>query len=298
MTGYDDARQTASRILEEATATAQRSTPGVRVDPQLVDGPADRVLIQLSRTAELVVLGDDDIGSTPWLPAASVLAQTAGRAFCPVVVARGPRPTAGPVVAAVDGSPWSVQALRHAAIEARRLGVVVEAVLVVERPGLRAEDQGRRVLAATVGAVRELGRSRSRLLTGDPGPALVRVSARARMIVLGPRGTEGSALLGSVARQLLHRGACPTVFVHGPALPGPARARSGRPGPRMPPPVRFRSADRSPVPIWLVSTETPDRYAGRTGWRGSAGRAPAGRPGTGGCSRWSAWPLRWCTRSI
>src|ERR1700760_878941 len=38
--GYDDARQTAQRILEEATATAQRSTPGVRVDPQLVDGPA------------------------------------------------------------------------------------------------------------------------------------------------------------------------------------------------------------------------------------------------------------------
>jgi len=225
--GYDDARQTASRILEEATATAQRSTPGVRVDPQLVDGPADRVLIQLSRTAEMVVLGDDDIGSAPWLPAASVLAQTAGRAFCPVVVARGPRPTAGPVVAAVDGSPWSVQALRHAAIEARRLGVVVEAVLVVERPGLRAEDQGRRMLAATVGAVRELGRSRSRLLTGDPGPALVRVSARARMIVLGPRGANGSALLGSVARQMLHRGVCPTVFVHGPALPArrvPARA--------------------------------------------------------------------------
>ncbi len=234
MAGYDDARQTASRILEEATATAQRSTPGVRVDPQLVDGPPDRVLIQLSRTAEMVVLGDDDIGSTPWLPAASVLAQTAGRAFCPVVVARGPRPMAGPVVAAVDGSPWSVQALRHAAIEARRLGVIVEAVLVVENLGLRAEDQARRVLAGAVSAVPELGRSRTRLLTGDPGPALVRASTRARMIVLGPRGTHGSAMLGSVARRLLHRGACPTVFVHGPAFPaqrGPIRAARGSSAP-------------------------------------------------------------------
>ena len=218
--GYDEARQTASRILEEAAATAQRSTPGVRVDPQLVDGLPDRVLIQLSRTAEMVILGDDDVGSAPSLPITSVLVQTAARAFCPVVVARGPRPTAGPVVAAVDGSPWSVLALRHAALEARRLGVSVEAVLVVERPGLRAEDEARRILAATVGAVGELGRrSRTRLLTGEAGAALARASTRARMIVLGPRGTHGSTLLGSVARRMLHHGACPTVFVHGPALP-------------------------------------------------------------------------------
>jgi hypothetical protein len=50
------------------------------------------------------------------------------------------------------------------------------------------------------------------------------------MVVLGPRGTSGSALLGSVARHLLFQGASPTVFVHGPALPAqrmPARpARS------------------------------------------------------------------------
>ena len=217
--GYEEARRTASRIVEEATATAQRSTPGVRVTGQLLDGAADRVLIQLSRTAELVVLGDDDLGSAPWLPAGSVLVQTAARAFCPVVVARGPRPPAGPVVVAVDGSSFSVQALRHAAVEARRLGVTVEVVHVVAEPGVRAQDEGRRILAAAVASVGELGRSRTRLLTGDPGPALVRVSARARMIVLGPRGTEGSALLGSVARRLLHRGACPTVIVHGPARP-------------------------------------------------------------------------------
>jgi nucleotide-binding universal stress UspA family protein len=229
MDGYDEARQTASRILEEATATAQRSTPGVQVTPQLADGVADRVLIQLSRTAEMVILGDDDIGGTPWLPVGSVLVQTAARAFCPVVVARGPRPPTGPVVVAVDGSLWSVQALRHAALEARRLGVTAEVVHVVEQAGLRAEDEGRRVLAATVAAVRGLGRTRPRLMTGDPGPALARVSTRARMIVLGPRGTEGSALLGSVARRLLHHGACPTVFVHGPARPEQrAGNRAGR----------------------------------------------------------------------
>jgi nucleotide-binding universal stress UspA family protein len=105
-------------------------------------------------------------------------------------------------------------------------------VLVVERWGQRAEAEPRRVLAAATAAVPELGRFRTRLLAGEAGPALVRASTRARLIVLGPRGTEGSALLGPVARRMLHHGACPTVFVHGPALPAqrlPARpARASR----------------------------------------------------------------------
>jgi nucleotide-binding universal stress UspA family protein len=122
-----------------------------------------------------------------------------------------------------------VQGLRLAALEARRRGVGVEAVHVLTRAGYRAEDEGRAVLAAAVAAVPELRRVRSRLLTGSPGPALARASARARILVMGPRGTNGAALLGSVARHMLHQGACPTVFVHGPALPAPRTpARSAK----------------------------------------------------------------------
>jgi nucleotide-binding universal stress UspA family protein len=208
----DQNRLAAEEFLQDAAATAQRYTPGVRVDPQLVDGPADRVLIQLSRTAELIVVGNT-------VPDSSVLVQVVARAFCPVAVARGPRPPSGPVLAAVDGSPWSVQGLRLAAIEARRRGIGVEAVHVVSRAGYRAEDEGRAILAAAVAAVPELRRTRSRLLSGVPGPALVRASTRARILVLGPRGASGAATLGSVARHLLRQGACPTVFVHGPAVP-------------------------------------------------------------------------------
>ena len=218
---YDLARRAGSQTVAEAVATAKRSTPGVRVAGQLVDGLPDRVLLQLSRTAELVVLGDDDLATTPWLPATSVLVQIAARAFCPVVIARGPRPPAGPMLAAVDGSSWSLQGLRHAAAEARRHRVTVEIAYVVARAGERAEQEGRRILAAAVAAVPELGRSRTRLLAGAPGPALVRASGQARMITLGPRGTHGAGLLGSVAREVLHRAACPTMFVHGAALPAP-----------------------------------------------------------------------------
>jgi nucleotide-binding universal stress UspA family protein len=216
----DGARRAATRVVEEAVATAQRSTPGVRVTGQLVDGAPDRVLLRLSRTAELLVLGDDDLATTPWLPETSVLVQAVARAWCPVLVARGPRPPAGSVMAAVDGSAAGLLALRHAAAEARRRRVPVEVVHVVPEPGGRPEEEGQQLLAAAVAAVPELTRSRSRVLFGATGRALVLASGRARVIVLGPRGEHDAGLLGSVAREVLHHSACPAVFVHGRAVPG------------------------------------------------------------------------------
>ena len=215
---YADARRAAARVIDAAVATAQRSTPGVRVTGQLVDGVPARVLVQLSRRAELLVLGDDDLATRARLPVSAPLMQAAARAWCPVVVARGPRPPGGPVLAAVDGSEFALAGLRHAAAEAARRQVPVEVVHVVAEPGVEAEERGHHVLTAAVAAVPSLSRARQRLLIGSPGGALARASGHARMIVLGPRGAHGSALLGSVARELLHRGACPTVFVHGPAL--------------------------------------------------------------------------------
>src|SRR3954468_20694772 len=56
-----EARQAASRFVEEAVRTAQRSTPGVGVQGQLVDGPAADVLRRFSRTAAVLVVGDRDV---------------------------------------------------------------------------------------------------------------------------------------------------------------------------------------------------------------------------------------------
>jgi nucleotide-binding universal stress UspA family protein len=186
----------------------------VHVRSELIDGPAIRVLLQQSRSAELVILGDDDLATAPHVPIDSVLLQIVSRAWCPVVVARGLRPPTGSVLAAVDGSATSLLALRYAAAEATRRKVGVEVVHVVERPGLKAEAAGRAVLAASVAAVRELRYARQRLLIGDPATALVRASRNARMVIVGPRGVDGAQLLGPVAQELLRRCACPTVFVH------------------------------------------------------------------------------------
>jgi nucleotide-binding universal stress UspA family protein len=211
--GYAAARREASLIVDRAVASAQRSTPGVRVRGQVVDGLPARVLVQQSRAATMLVLGDEVPAGAPGTPIDSVLLQTVSRAFCPTVVARGQRPPGGPLLAAVDGSETSLLTLRFAADESARRPVEIEVVHVVERPG--AEEAGLRLLEDAVAAVPELRGARRRLLIGDPAAALVRASRRARMVLAGPRGRDGAALLGPVAQQLLRRGACPTLFVHG-----------------------------------------------------------------------------------
>ncbi|GID29685.1 universal stress protein [Paractinoplanes brasiliensis] len=219
---YDRARRDATQIVDAAVATAQRSTPGVRVTGQLVDGLPDQVLLRLGRSAEMLVLGDDDLATLPWLPTGSVLVQTVARAWCPVLVARGGRPHAGPVLAAVDGSESALLALRQAALEGARRHVPVLVAHVAEQPG--TEEEGREILSRAVAAVPELTDYTTRLFTGAPGPTLVRASSRARLTVLGPRGSHQAGLLGSVARTVLRRAASPTLFAHGRPVPGPRHA--------------------------------------------------------------------------
>ena len=207
------ARREAGQIVADAVATASRTVPGVQVEGRLADGLPVRELLRQSRTAGLIVLGDDDLALSPRLPADSVLVQTVSRARCPVLVARGNRPPTGPLLTAVDGSPSSLQALRMAAAEGLRRSVPVEVAHVVghedERPA------GRRLLESALAGVPGLADARIRLLVGEAAPILVHASHRARMMIVGPRGTNGGQLLGEVAQQLLRRCACPTVFVHG-----------------------------------------------------------------------------------
>lgn len=212
--GYATSRRDADRVLRAAVSAAKRATPGVHVSGEVVDGQAARVLIQQSRNAELMVLGDDNLASRTRVPMDSVLLQTVSHAWCPVVVSRGLRPPNGPVLVAVDGSGPSVMALQHAAEESARRHIAVEVVHVVEEPGAAAEAAGRKILDAVVQAVPGMEKARQTILIGDPAQTLVQASRHARMVEVGPRGADGAQLLGPVAQELLRRAACPTVFVH------------------------------------------------------------------------------------
>lgn len=207
---WASARHAAGAIVRDAVATAERTVPGVRVHGEVVDGAPARELLRLSRTGDLIVLGDDDLASSPRLPVTSVLVQTVSRARCPVVIARGIRPPAGPVVVGFDGSAAAQRALRYGAAEARRRGAAFEVVHVV--PDEASVAAGRRLVER---GVAEAPEARIRVLVGDPAPSLVRFSRQGRIMIVGPTGRGGAGLLGSAALELLRRCASPTVFVHG-----------------------------------------------------------------------------------
>jgi nucleotide-binding universal stress UspA family protein len=211
------ARQEANQMVRDAVATAARTVPGVRVEGRVLEGSPVRELLRQSRTAEVLVLADDGLATLRRLPLDSILVQTVSRARCPVVVARGVRPPAGPLLAAVDGSAGSLLAVRVAGAEAVRRDVALDLVHVA--PGAAAAATGHRLLAEAVAALPGVPRVRTRLLHGDPAETLVRASRAARMLICGPRGTESPGLLGFVAAHLLCHCACPTVFVHGSAAP-------------------------------------------------------------------------------
>lgn len=159
-----------------------------------------------------------------------VLGSTADRVIrtsaAPVLVVR--RPSAEPyrsVAVAVDGSPQSASAF----IEARKLAPdadlqlvhAVEVPLTFQQAMLRAgtsqaemeryraarADKAREELSAFERNVLKAEELPIRMLEGEPGPALVRLSkdAHVDLLVLGShgRGAALQALLGSVARRVL-----------------------------------------------------------------------------------------------
>jgi nucleotide-binding universal stress UspA family protein len=202
-TGYAAARGAASRIVEEAVAYAQRSTPGVGARGQLRDGPPLRVLTQASRRARLLVAGGDGLSD---LGSGSVVRDLVPQAWCPVLLARGPRPPTGPVVAAVDGSEFSLLGLRFAIEEAAlrdsRLIVVHVAAYEDAVPGAH------KLLDEVAPGLRR------RVLVGPAGATLVRATRRAGLIVIGPRGAGGARRIGAVASEVMRNGASPAAFAH------------------------------------------------------------------------------------
>lgn len=133
----------------------------------------------------------------------------------------------GAVVAGVDGSESSLQALDWAADQARLEDRPLTLVHVSTLGGLTSPDidahtisavmhaEGRSVLQraharAVAHQVRDL---RSELVMDDPRRALLEVSRRAHLLVVGSRGRGpvASLLLGSVGTALSQHARCPVV---------------------------------------------------------------------------------------
>jgi nucleotide-binding universal stress UspA family protein len=139
------------------------------------------------------------------------------------------------IVAGVDGSQPSINALRWAVQQAELTGGTIDAVIAWEFPlaaggmgwapvgGIDDTDYSElaaKALAAAVGevnpppgvAVREV------VVQGNPAQVLLDAARGADLLVVGNRGHGGfaDALVGSVSVRCLHHAICPVVVVRTP----------------------------------------------------------------------------------
>ena len=235
----------ARAVADDGARQAGEVAHGVHIRGLVGTGPASRVLVEQSRDAELVVVGNrgrSELASA-WLGSVSMAVAT--HAHCPTVVVRNePRAQVGAehaVVVGVDGSDASMAAVDAAAQLAQNTGATVRVVgawdPLVERdwgpvyasalPGgsYGIDDALRTAAREAVAAAADRVRGAypgTQVTTetpeGPPARALVDAASDAGILVVGSRGHGAFAglVLGSVSHELVHTAPCPVMVVHGP----------------------------------------------------------------------------------
>ncbi|MBB1159491.1 MULTISPECIES: universal stress protein [Amycolatopsis] len=212
----------AHRWLSRAAEVAEDAAPGVRTQLVARVGFAADLLIELSRSVSLVVLGSHGLGGLRGAAIGSVALRVAASASCPVVVVRGRAAPGGAVVVGVDGADGAEHVLEFAfdAAASRQAPLVAVRAwhaALVDEPG-RA-DAEERALRERIGAWAEKypavetralavrDRSAARALMTVEGAQLVVIGSRGR-------GPVAGGLLGSTGNRLLAHSACPVAVVH------------------------------------------------------------------------------------
>jgi len=225
-------REQAQRYLAEANRMAGKCAADVTSTQELIPGSAVPVLLDASRDAALLVLGDRGLSGLTELFIGSVAGHAVTHACCPVVIVRGDPRHDGPVVAGVDGSVTSALALGFAAQEAALRGVDLVAVhawsgndgtelnadLPMTYEFWSGEEEEQRVLAEAVAGIAERYpdlRVRRQSRRGSARRMLTGWSRVAQLVVVGDRGHGGFAglRLGSVSQHLIHHAGCPVAVV-------------------------------------------------------------------------------------
>lgn len=238
----DYTREPFERIVAEAIAQARAFAPGLDVTGAAVLGEPGSELVEASRSAAMVVVGNRGHGGFASLLLGSVSQQVATHATVPVVVVRGRAGLAGePIVVGVDASPSAQQVIELAFEQAQQRGSALTAVRTYTLPIpprgadtpplLYDQDAVREAAAGELHSALAPWREKYpavavQAVIGLESPAqyLVERSHGAALLIVGSRGHGALAgtLLGSVGLQLLHHADCPVMIVRSPA--GAARA--------------------------------------------------------------------------
>ena len=233
-------------VAREGVRRARRLPEPVDVQACTRAGRVAPTLIDVSRQADLVVLGTRGHGDLTGAVLGSVAFAVSAHAHCPVVVVRGdstmsPGPEC-PVVVGADGSAGSQAAVRHAADVAARTRAPLIVVTVYRPsppldppattecdfapqaavpPELRDDAQATAQTISTV-AIRSARQWQpqidvhERVLLGTTVGQLCTAAHRAGLLVVGTRGRGAYAGLvpGSVSHGVIHSAPCPVAVVH------------------------------------------------------------------------------------
>lgn len=226
----DSSRQ----ILDHAekifhTDAAVADAVGVRTES--VAAPIVPALIEATKTALMVVVGNRGTGSRERLALGSVTAGLLHHAHCPVVVVhtRDAADSTGPVVLGIDGSPASEDATRLAFEEASLRGADLVAIHAwsditvfpaIEMDWHLYQEEAKEILAERLAGWQEQYPDvhvERRLPCDRPAQWLADESEHAQLVVVGSRGRGGFAglLLGSVSSAVARTSDAPVIVVRG-----------------------------------------------------------------------------------
>jgi nucleotide-binding universal stress UspA family protein len=222
----DDGR----RVLEQAVKIAEDAVPTDRkiaIATQVKCSPPVPTLVDLSREAEMVVVGSNGRGALARVLVGSVSSAVVRSAKCPVVVIREeasrlPHSSQAPVLVGIDCSPASELATAVAFDEASRRGVDLTAlhawadIAALEGPWPEWRPEAERVLVEYLAGWHERYPDVKvhRVLTIDhPGRNLIEESESAQLVVVGShgRGSLTGLLLGSVSNAVVHSVRVPVI---------------------------------------------------------------------------------------
>ena len=218
-------------ILALARQVAEAATgSNIKVSSEIISGSPTATFIDLSKEAELVVVGCLGLGAIARRLLGSVSAALVHHAHCPVAVIHDDEPlmptaAMAPVVVGIDGSPASEVATAIAFDEASRRGVELVAVhawsdnSAYELPGLEwstLEAQAEEALAARLAGWQERYPDvtvRRVVVLDRPAHQLLKQSDSAQLTVVGSHGRGGFAgmLLGSVSSSVAQSARTPVI---------------------------------------------------------------------------------------
>ena len=226
-------QEQAQQIVDDAIEIARQSTPDggpVQVKNDVLFSPVVPTLVDLSKEAQMLVVGSRGRGPLTRSLLGSVSSSLIHHAHCPVAVIHDedplmPHPAQAPVLVGIDGSPASELATAIAFDEASRRGVELIALHVwsdvevsdfapIDWPAMQPEAE--EILAERLAGWQERYpdvKVRRVVECDHPTYHLIRQSESAQLVIVGSHGRGGFAgmLLGSVSAAVAHSARMPVI---------------------------------------------------------------------------------------